>query len=193
MHLIDTARELARRAHAGQTRKDGVTPYIEHPLAVAATLSGYGYDDETVAAGLLHDVIEDTDVDAADLDAAVGTRVRELVEAASEPDKSLSWRERKTATLAHLPAKELAAQRVIAADKLHNVHSIGAALERDGHRIWDRFSAPFADQAWYYGKIAAILGPLDEPLFDELVTAVGQVFGDAGTPLASTATGPVET
>lgn len=50
MDLIETARELARSAHAGQTRKDGVTPYIEHPLAVAATLSGYGYDDETVAA-----------------------------------------------------------------------------------------------------------------------------------------------
>ena len=193
MDLIDTARELARRAHAGQTRKDGVTPYIEHPLAVAATLSGYGYDDETVAAGLLHDVIEDTDVAAADLDAAVGRRVRELVEAASERDKSLSWRERKTATLAHLPARELAAQRVIAADKLHNVHSIGAGLERDGHLIWDRFSAPFADQAWYYGTIAAILEPLDEPLFDELVTAVGQVFGDVGTPQALTATGPVET
>ena len=128
MHLIDTARKLARRAHAGQTRKDGVTPYIEHPLAVAATLSGYGYDDETVAAGLLHDVIEDTDVNVAELDAAVGTRVRELVEAASEPDKSLSWRERKTATLAHLPTQELAAQRVIAADKLDNVRSIGEPI-----------------------------------------------------------------
>lgn len=182
MDLIDTARELARRAHQGQTRKDGVTPYIEHPLAVAATLSGYGYDDETVAAGLLHDVIEDTDVDAADLDAAVGTRVRELVEAASEPDKSLSWRERKTATLAHLPSKGLAAQRVIAADKLHNVRSIGEALEREGDAIWDRFRAPFADQAWYYGAVAATLGPLDEPLFDELVVAVHQVFGDAGAP-----------
>lgn len=109
MDLINTARELARRAHAGQTRKDGVTPYIEHPLAVAATLSGYGYDDETVAAGLLHDVIEDTNVGPAALDTAVGRRVRELVEAASEPDKSLSWRIRKTATLAHLPTQELAA------------------------------------------------------------------------------------
>lgn len=112
MDLIDIARDLARRARAGQTRKDRVTPYIEHPLAAAATLSGYGYDDETVAAGLLHDVIEDTDLEAADLDAAVGPRIRELVEAASEPDKSLSCRERKTATLAHLPTQELAAQRV---------------------------------------------------------------------------------
>jgi len=81
-------------------------------------LSGYGYDNETVAAGLLHDVIEDTTLEAADLDAAVGPRVRELVEAASEPDKTLSWRERKT---------------------------------------------------------------LDEPLFDELVEAVRQVFGDPET------------
>ena len=182
MDLIETARELARSAHSGQTRKDGVTPYIEHPLAVAATLSGYGYDDETVAAGLLHDVIEDTTLEAADLDAAVGPRVRELVEAASEPDKTLSWRERKTATLAHLPTKELAAQRVIAADKLDNVRSIREALAREGDGIGDRFRAPFADQAWYYGTAAAILGPLDEPLFDELVEAVRRVFGNAGMP-----------
>ena len=37
MDLIETARELARRTHAAQTRKDGVTHHIEHPLALAAT------------------------------------------------------------------------------------------------------------------------------------------------------------
>lgn len=131
-------------------------------------------------------------MNAAELDAAVGGRVRELVEAASEPDKSLSWRERKTATLAHLPTRELAAQRVIAADKLDNVRSIGEALEREGDALWERFNAPFADQAWYYRTAAAILAPLDEPLFDEFVEAVGRVFGDAGTTVESTKSVPGE-
>ena len=50
--------QIARRAHANQFRRDGVTPYIEHPAAVAAWLSGN--DDDTIATAWLHDVIEDT-------------------------------------------------------------------------------------------------------------------------------------
>lgn len=51
---------LAEKAHAGVTRKDGVTPYIEHPVKVAAMLFELGIQDDTIlAVALLHDVIED--------------------------------------------------------------------------------------------------------------------------------------
>ncbi|MFI1312874.1 HD domain-containing protein [Streptomyces albidoflavus] len=70
---------LAERAHAGQVDKIG-RPYIEHVRAVAAGLAPLG--DELVMAGLLHDVVEDTDWTAAKLLAAgVPTRVVEIVEA----------------------------------------------------------------------------------------------------------------
>lgn len=70
---------LAARAHAGQLDKIGVD-YIEHPRAVAAGLEPFG--DELVMAGLLHDVLEDTDVTAADLLAAgVLESVMRIVEA----------------------------------------------------------------------------------------------------------------
>lgn len=78
---------LAARAHAGQTDKIGV-PYIEHVRAVAAGLAPFG--DELVMAGLLHDVVEDTDwTPVRLLEAGVPARVVEIVEAVTnQPDLS---------------------------------------------------------------------------------------------------------
>ncbi len=62
------ALSVAEEAHKGQLRKDGVTPYIEHPMKVASLLYTLGIrDDEILAVALLHDVIEDTIVQAGDL------------------------------------------------------------------------------------------------------------------------------
>ena len=57
---IIKAYEIALHLHEGQFRKSG-EPYIIHPIAVAKILAGFGMDNETVIAGLLHDVVEDTD------------------------------------------------------------------------------------------------------------------------------------
>ncbi|MFF5205925.1 HD domain-containing protein [Streptosporangium sp. NPDC000396] len=64
---LDDARLLAHRAHDGQTDKSG-RPYIHHPVAVSAALEPYGLQAQI--AGMLHDVIEDTEVTAEDLLAA---------------------------------------------------------------------------------------------------------------------------
>ena len=60
MELIARAFDLANEKHKDQKRKSG-EPYIIHPMAVAKILADLGMDEETVAAGLLHDVVEDTD------------------------------------------------------------------------------------------------------------------------------------
>ncbi|MCL2171996.1 MAG: HD domain-containing protein, partial [Defluviitaleaceae bacterium] len=65
--LIERAYALARDAHQGQERKSG-EPYIQHPLEVAIMLANpLRADRETIAAGILHDVIEDTDYTYEDL------------------------------------------------------------------------------------------------------------------------------
>ena len=77
--VLRRAADLAARAHAGQQRRSG-EPYVSHPLAVAGILHDLGLDTETLAAALLHDVVEDTAVDLPRLGAEMGGTVAALVE-----------------------------------------------------------------------------------------------------------------
>ncbi len=84
--LVERAFERASIAHAGQTRKSGA-PYITHCVAVAQILAEMGMDATTVAAGLLHDVIEDTGVTRADIETEFGAKIAELVDGVSKLKK----------------------------------------------------------------------------------------------------------
>jgi len=81
--LWQKAASFAARAHAGQVRKDGRTPYVAHPFRVAMTVRDvFGVEDEVaLAAALLHDVIEDTTADYDDLARKFGEEVAEVVAA----------------------------------------------------------------------------------------------------------------
>ncbi|MEE8391541.1 MAG: RelA/SpoT family protein, partial [Anaerolineae bacterium] len=76
---IERAYDVAELAHAGQTRKSGES-YIQHPLAVALLLADIGMDTDSIVAGLLHDVIEDTDIDTEKLERRFGPDVANLVD-----------------------------------------------------------------------------------------------------------------
>ena len=80
------AAEFASRKHHGQLRKDRVTPYFSHPCRVALTVAAvFGHDDdETLAAALLHDTLEDTLTDYDDLAEAFGPTVTEMVAALTD-------------------------------------------------------------------------------------------------------------
>ena len=77
--LIQRAYRVAAKAHAGQVRRSG-QDFICHPLAVAQICAELRLDEQTVAAALLHDVVEDTDVDSDDLRAEFGDEIAHLVE-----------------------------------------------------------------------------------------------------------------
>jgi GTP pyrophosphokinase len=77
--VLQKAYIFAARAHKGQVRRSG-EPYLSHPLEVANILADMGLDRTALAAGLLHDVLEDTDVTAAEVKAAFGKEVAALVE-----------------------------------------------------------------------------------------------------------------
>ena len=57
---IEKARETATRLHQGQKRKDGISPYIVHPLSVVTILEKYTKDEDTICAAWLHDTLEDS-------------------------------------------------------------------------------------------------------------------------------------
>ena len=94
--LIARALAKAPQAHAGQIRNgSGGLPYIEHPRMVAATLAARDYADTTLAAALLHDVVEDSDTTVEELRAEFGDTVADLVAALSDDESIEPYRERK--------------------------------------------------------------------------------------------------
>jgi guanosine-3',5'-bis(diphosphate) 3'-pyrophosphohydrolase len=116
------AASLAARAHAGQVRKDGKTPYAAHATRVALLLATdfEVRDDEVLAAALLHDVIEDTTVDYDDLLEDFGPRVADLVAVLSK-DKRLPEADREAAYDAALAEGPWEARLIKLADVCDNV------------------------------------------------------------------------
>ena len=83
MNKVFQAIEMAARAHRGQLRKGSGVPYLIHPLNVAKLLIEEGCEEELVVAGILHDTVEDTDVELVDIAVVFGSRVSRLVAGAS--------------------------------------------------------------------------------------------------------------
>ena len=141
---IERALRVAQAAHEGQTRKGNGTPYVVHPVHVALMLARAGADEETIQAGLLHDVVEDCDEWTFErLEAEFGPRVRGIVGHLTE-DKGKSWPERKQAAVDHVEQMSEEALLVKAADKLHNLSSLLADLRASEHPrdVWRHFTAP---------------------------------------------------
>lgn len=178
--LIDSALAFAARAHAGQTRKATDIPYIVHPVGVLLILLEAGETDpELLAAALLHDTVEDTEVTLAQIREVFGERVAEIVEGCSEPDRNDIWEARKQHTVAYLKTAPRAVQLITAADKLHNLRSMIADYAAQGEALWSRFKRGRTETAWYYRAVIASIkeGELrDHPLLCELDETVESFF-----------------
>ena len=125
---IRAAYELAEAAHVGQKRDSG-NPYIDHPLAVAEILAGMQIDDDTVMAGLLHDVVEDTDISLEQLKEQFGSAVPVLVSGVTKLSK-LKFNNRHEAQAENLRkmfmamASDIRIILIKLADRLHNMRTI---------------------------------------------------------------------
>ena len=127
---IQRAFEFAAKAHSGQMRKDGETPYIMHPLKTAEILTGLRVDEDTLIAGLLHDVPEDTDFSVKDVEKEFGKTVAFLVDGITKLSK-VHFRhdmlERQIESLKKLFIHSARDPRIILiklADRLHNMSTI---------------------------------------------------------------------
>jgi (p)ppGpp synthase/HD superfamily hydrolase len=124
--LTRRALEWARELHAGQVREVDHAEFILHPLEVAALLSGRGFDDEVVAAGLLHDAVEDTDVGIEAIRARLGKRVADIVAAVTEDPDLTDYEDRKEALRRTVAEAGVDAQAVYAADKVVKARELRA-------------------------------------------------------------------
>jgi (p)ppGpp synthase/HD superfamily hydrolase len=134
--LVRDALEMARQAHAGQLRhgSDG-RPFIDHPTAVAELLLKHRYGDEAVAAGLLHDVVEKSEAETAEVRERFGDVVADLVAALTEDATIADYEERKAEQRQRVAAADPAALAIFAADKLTNVSMLREAYALIGERV----------------------------------------------------------
>jgi GTP pyrophosphokinase len=135
--LICRAFEFAYKLHEGQYRASG-EPYIAHPVAVAGLLRDLGGSSVMIAAGFLHDVVEDTDVTAEEIESRFGAEVRRLVEGVTKLSKFnfSSKTERQAENFRRMFLAMAADIRVIVvklADRLHNMRTL-EHLNRDKQR-----------------------------------------------------------
>ena len=134
--MIDDAMEFATKAHEGQFRKGTRRPYIVHPIEVADIVSTMTKDEEVICAAVLHDTIEDCSGITWDvLKLRFGGRVADMVAQESE-DKSLSWEERKGATIRRLKDAPIEVQMIGLADKLSNMRDIDRDYPVLGDELW---------------------------------------------------------
>jgi (p)ppGpp synthase/HD superfamily hydrolase len=116
--ITKAALEFAASRHQGQLRDTDQAPFILHPLEVAHLLQGRDYPDHVIAAGVLHDVLEDTDVTESELAERFGREVAELVASVSEPAGDGGYAERKARLREVVAGASTDAAAIFAADKL---------------------------------------------------------------------------
>jgi (p)ppGpp synthase/HD superfamily hydrolase len=160
--MLDRALIEAARGHRSQVRKGTDIPYIIHPVQVAWILDRHGYPEEVVVAGVLHDLLEDTDYDEGALREEFGDEVWRLVKAVTEVKvegtAKRPWKVRKEEQIEHLrhaPPDEAALK---AADALHNIRSVLNDLAVQGiAATMARFKASVAETLWYYTTVATLV------------------------------------
>src|SRR4051812_37093598 len=130
--LVQAAYEFAARAHADQTQDSDATPYIDHAVGVGRMLSEAHCEEHVVAAGLLHDVVEKSDVSLERIRARFGPRVADLVQAMTEPADVDDYEARKAALREQVIGAGPDAEAIFAADKAYNVASLRRAIAAQG-------------------------------------------------------------
>jgi GTP diphosphokinase / guanosine-3',5'-bis(diphosphate) 3'-diphosphatase len=171
--LLRKAYVYSAMAHRGQVRVSG-EPYLVHPLEVARILAEMRLDEVAIATGLLHDLLEDTDIDAAEVESQFGARVAGIVKALtkiSTMEQSFAARQRAQAdTFRRMLLASIEDVRVILvklADRLHNMRTLHFLSESRRRRIATETLEIYAPIAHRLG-IGNIKAELEDLAFGQL-------------------------
>ncbi len=174
---IEYAIYYATKAHKGQKRKVEDVDMIFHPFTVGMILQRNNCDEDTVTAGILHDVVEDTPHTFDDIEREFGKTVRDYVYDASEPDKSLEWIERKKHTIQQIKNAPLPSKLIVACDKISNLQDVLCNIEKYGE---DKIiSRNYEQQKWYYTSVyESCINGVDKthPIFERYKKILEEVF-----------------
>ena len=177
--FLDRAIEFAVHAHSGTERRGKGFPYVIHPLeamAIAATMTS---DQEILAAAVLHDVVEDTEITIDEIRTQFGDRVACLVDTESDRlGEGLDWRSRKEDSLRRLKKATYDEKIVAIGDKLSNMRAIARDYTTMGEVFWDRFHIKEKSvHGWRYHALLDALSDLsDTYAYQEFEFLVNRVF-----------------
>ncbi len=181
--LLDRAIVFAVKAHAGTERRGKGFPYIVHPMEAMEIVSTITADQELLAAAVLHDTVEDTEVTEEQIRKEFGERVASIV--ASESDtfeegvkEEDSWHARKQAAIERLASASMDAKIVALGDKLSNMRAIARDYSKVGDRLWDLFHVKDPkDHEWHYRGLADSLKELSGTgAYEEFISLIDEVF-----------------
>jgi (p)ppGpp synthase/HD superfamily hydrolase len=175
MDLIEKAHKIMLSAHGQQTRKTDGSPYVIHPLMVAKKLARLDFSDAVIAAAMVHDVLEDTEVDEKTLRQELGDEVVNIILPLSE-DKKLEWEDRKQKYISDVKNASSSTKAVSIADKIHNLESIIATHKTMGPDIWTKFNRGKEQKMWFEREmLKAFQESWEHPMIDEYEKLLKQV------------------
>ena len=181
--LLDRAIIFAVKAHHNTERRGKGFPYIVHPMEAVEIVATITPDQELLAAAVLHDTIEDTDVTVEDIRREFGDRIAELVHAESDQftegvSEEDSWHDRKQAAIDRLRLAPHDAKIVAMGDKLSNMRAIARDYATKGDELWNIFHVKNkADHEWHYRGLADSLKELSDTFaYKEFVALIDEVF-----------------
>ena len=155
---VDLAVSTALDAHGLKKRKAGKGYEASHALAVAMIVSDYGFEEDAIVGAILHDTLEDTELDRAVIGSRFGDLVLAIVEDVTEPPKGVPWRNRKEVYIEQIRRSPRDASRAVAsADKIYNMSRMIEGLRSQGHSYWQPFNAPPDEMIWYQQAVLNML------------------------------------
>jgi len=182
--LLDRAIVFAVRAHHNTERRGKGFPYIVHPMEAMEIVATITPDQELLAAAVLHDTIEDTEVTVEQLRQEFGDRIANLVQAESDQfvegvTEADSWHTRKQAAIDRLASASHDAKIVAMGDKLSNMRAIARDYAMKGDALWQIFHVTDkASHEWHYRGLASSLSELHDTFaYQEFMSLISQVFG----------------
>lgn len=183
--FIGEAIVFAVNAHDGMRRRKNDTPYILHPLEVAAIVGTMTSDQSVLAAAVLHDVVEDAGISIEEVGEKFGERVMELVASETENKREElppeeTWYIRKKESLENLRTTEDSAVLMLwLGDKLSNIRAVYRNFVIEGNEVWQNFhQTDLESQAWYYRSVMKYTERLSDTLaWKEYKTLVELLFG----------------
>ena len=183
--LVSEAIVFSTKAHDGMRRRKSDIPYVLHPMEVAVIIGTMTDRQEVIAAGVLHDVVEDAGIAIEEIGEKFGVRVMELVASETENKREEmppeeTWQIRKEESLEKLRTTDDIDVLILwIGDKLSNIRAIYRDFEVEGNAVWNKFhQSDINVQAWYYRSIMKYTERLSDTFaWLEYKKLVEQLFG----------------